>query len=71
MEYKLGDATVHHGYTAHGTLPNTTDRPRLSYIVSYTPADCRWWDGEVRNAGAERRTLDDERHPIVYSRTGD
>ena len=31
--------TVHHGYTVHGAPANTSDRPRLPYIFSHTPAD--------------------------------
>lgn len=69
MEYKVGDATVHNGYTVHGTLPNTSGRPRLSHIFSYAPADIRWWDAkELKNWGADRVALDDEAHPIVYPR---
>lgn len=66
FHYQPGDATVHHGYMVHGAPPNTSDRPRWSYIFSYTPADTRWWNGEVRNWGSERVPLDDERNPIVY-----
>jgi ectoine hydroxylase-related dioxygenase (phytanoyl-CoA dioxygenase family) len=70
MEYAIGDATAHDGYTAHGTLPNTTDRPRISHISSYAPAGTRWWNGTIHNSGAERVPLDDEGHPIVYPRRG-
>jgi hypothetical protein len=69
FHYQPGDATVHHGYMVHGAPPNSTDRPRWSYIFSYTPADTRWWNGEVRNWGSERRQLSDEDNPIVYPAT--
>jgi hypothetical protein len=72
IEYKAGDATVHHGYMAHGSGPNTTDRPRLSFLLNYVPADMRYWGGKyVGNPGSERRPLDDERWPIVYPRTSE
>jgi hypothetical protein len=38
----------------------------MSSIFSYTPADTRWWNGRVHNAGTERTELDDGRNPIVY-----
>ena len=41
--YQLGDCTVHHGYCAHGSINNTTDRDRCSYLFSYSPADTRYW----------------------------
>lgn len=69
FHYRPGDCTVHHGYMVHGAPPNTSDRPRWSYIFSYTPADTRWWNGEVQNWGSERRPLDDEKNPIVYPAT--
>ncbi|HEX3815982.1 MAG TPA: phytanoyl-CoA dioxygenase family protein [Mycobacteriales bacterium] len=67
FHYQPGDATVHHGYMVHGAPPNCTDRPRWSYIFSYTPADTRWWNGVVKNWGSERRTLCEEQNPIVAS----
>lgn len=66
FHYQPGDATVHHGYMVHGAPPNTSDKPRWSYIFSYTPADTRWWNGEVRNWGSERQPLQDEKNPIAY-----
>ena len=36
--YMPGDVTVHHGYTAHGSINNSTDRDRWSYLFSYSPA---------------------------------
>jgi hypothetical protein len=66
IEYEVGDATVHAAYTGHGSAPNTSDRPRLSYIFNYMPADCRWWNGTSTNWGSERKKLDDERNPIIY-----
>jgi ectoine hydroxylase-related dioxygenase (phytanoyl-CoA dioxygenase family) len=67
FHYRPGDATVHHGYMVHGAPPNLSDRPRCSYIFSYTPADTRWWNGRVRNWGSERKTLSDDSNPVVYS----
>jgi hypothetical protein len=39
FHYQPGDASVHHGYTIHGTPLNRTDKPRWSYIPTYVPAD--------------------------------
>lgn len=69
FHYQPGDCTVHHGYTVHGAPPNTTDRSRLCYIFSYTPADTRWWNGEVMNSGSKRVPLSDEANPIVYPKS--
>lgn len=66
FHYQPGDATVHHGYMIHGAPPNTTDRSRWSYIYSYTPADTRWWNGEMKNWGTERLPLNDATNPIIY-----
>lgn len=68
FHYQPGDATVHHGYTVHGAPPNTSDRQRLSYIFSYTPADTRWWNGRVENWGSKRLPLEDAENPVVYPR---
>jgi hypothetical protein len=66
MSYQPGDATVHHGFMPHGSEGNRTDRERLSYIVSYTPADSRWWNGTVGNWGSQRLQLNDDKNPVVY-----
>jgi ectoine hydroxylase-related dioxygenase (phytanoyl-CoA dioxygenase family) len=66
MSYQPGDATVHHGFMIHGSEGNMTERPRLSYILSYTPADSRWWNGSVGNWGSQRAQLADDKNPIVY-----
>ena len=39
--YQLGDCTVHHGYSVHGSINNSTDRDRCNYLFSYAPADTR------------------------------
>src|SRR4051794_31299093 len=41
LHYRAGDASVHHGYTVHGSSTNETDRPRLNMLLSYAPADTR------------------------------
>jgi len=66
FHYQPGDATVHHGFMAHGSGPNRSGRKRMSYVFSYTPADSRWWNGKVGNWGTERVPLADELNPIVY-----
>lgn len=67
FHYQPGDVTVHHGYTVHGSPPNTSDRSRLCYIFSYTPADTRWPEGITKNWGSEKQLLtDDEANPIAY-----
>lgn len=68
LHYQPGDATVHHGYMAHGAPPNSTDRHRLAYLYSYTPADTRWWDGHTGNSGSKRIELPDDPYEIVSSR---
>lgn len=70
FHYQPGDCTVHQGYTVHGAPPNTSDRQRLSYIFSYTPADTRWWNGTVANWGSQRVTLSDEEWPVAYPKPG-
>ncbi len=65
IDYRAGDATVHHGFMVHGAGPNLSDRERLSYIVSYTPADSRWWNGRVGNWGSARTGLQDASNPLV------
>jgi len=66
MHYQPGDATVHHGFMVHGSAPNRSDRPRMSYIMSFTPADSRWWNGKVGNWGSERTALSDAANPVIY-----
>jgi hypothetical protein len=69
MEYRIGDATAHDGYTVHGSLPNRTDGPRLSHIIEYAPADTRFWNASVGNEGSKRTMLADrEQHPTVFPR---
>jgi hypothetical protein len=70
LSYEPGDATVHHGYTVHGSPGNTTDRARWSFIFAYTPSDTRWWHGRVQNWGSERIELSDDENPIVYPPPG-
>jgi ectoine hydroxylase-related dioxygenase (phytanoyl-CoA dioxygenase family) len=39
LHLRAGDATVHNGLVVHGAPPNSTDRARWAYIISYHPAD--------------------------------
>lgn len=67
FHYQPGDTTVHHGYMVHGAPPNTSDRARLCYIFSYTPADTRWPQGRTKNWGQLSEPLsDDVANPIAY-----
>ncbi len=66
FHYQPGDCTVHHGYTVHGGPTNTTDKPRWSYLFSYSPADIRYWNGNNRNWGSERKRMGDAENPIVH-----
>ena len=66
FNYQPGDCTVHHGYTVHGGPDNTTDKPRWSYLFSYTPADTRYWNGNNGNWGSERKRMGDADNPIVH-----
>jgi hypothetical protein len=65
FHYQPGDCTVHQGYTVHGGPANTTDKPRWSYLFSYTPVDTRYWKGSTHNWGSERKRLGDADNPIV------
>ena len=65
FHYQPGDCTVHHGYTIHGGPDNTTDKPRWSYLFSYTPTDTRYWNASAGNHGSERKRLGDEGNPVV------
>jgi ectoine hydroxylase-related dioxygenase (phytanoyl-CoA dioxygenase family) len=47
-----GSATIHDGYTLHGSDPNTWDKPRIAYTLAYFRSDAlfngmpsRWTDG--------------------------
>ena len=71
LHYQPGDCTVHHGYTVHGGPANSTDKPRWSYLFSYTPADTRYWNGTAGNWGSERKRLGDADNPIVLEPFGD
>ena len=68
FRYQPGDCTVHHGYTIHGGPANSTDKPRWSYLFSYSPADTRYWNGNAGNWGSERKRLGDPENPIIYPR---
>ena len=68
LHYRPGDCTVHHGYTVHGGPDNTTDKPRWSYLFSYSPEDTRYWNGSAGNWGSERKRLGDSDNPVVCPR---
>jgi hypothetical protein len=65
LHYRPGDATAHQGYTPHGGPPNTTDRPRWSYIWGYIPADTRYINGNAIRPGIDRVEADDGRFPLL------
>jgi hypothetical protein len=65
FHYQPGDATAHKGYMIHGGPPNAAERERWSLILSYTPADTRYVNGDARS-NAVLRPLDDALNPIVY-----
>jgi len=71
FHYQPGDCTVHHGYTIHGGPANSTDKPRWSYLFSYSPADTRYWNASAGNWGSERKRLNDEDYPIVLEPSED
>ena len=37
INLEKGDVLLHHSLTLHGTGPNLTEKPRLAYVVHYTP----------------------------------
>ncbi|MGM0867599.1 MAG: phytanoyl-CoA dioxygenase family protein [Bacillota bacterium] len=39
INLEKGDVLMHHSLTLHGTGPNLTEKPRLAYVVHYTPDD--------------------------------
>jgi hypothetical protein len=45
LHFEPGDATVHKGWTLHGSPTNRTDRDRWAWILDYTAADTRYRDG--------------------------
>ncbi len=53
-------------YTVHGGPPNSTDKPRWSYLFSYAPSDTRYWNGTAANWGSERKRLSDPNNPTVH-----
>jgi ectoine hydroxylase-related dioxygenase (phytanoyl-CoA dioxygenase family) len=67
FHYQPGDCTVHHGYTVHGGPDNSTDKPRWSYLFSYSPIDTRYWNGTAGNWGSERKRLSDPDNPTLPS----
>jgi ectoine hydroxylase-related dioxygenase (phytanoyl-CoA dioxygenase family) len=42
FELKAGSCTFHNSLTLHWTRPNTTDRPRLGFIINYMPDGVRY-----------------------------
>ncbi len=49
---KAGSATIHEGFTLHGSDPNSWDQPRVAYTIAYFRGDAlfngmpsRWTDG--------------------------
>ena len=67
--YMPGDVTVHHGFCAHGSINNTTDRDLLGYLWSFSPADTRYWgeNGSSGNPGSLRlRAEDESEFPVMY-----
>ncbi len=65
FHYQPGDCTVHQGYTVHGGPANSTDKPRWSYLFSYSPVDTRYWNGTAANWGSERKRLSNPDNPTV------
>lgn len=65
ISYQPGDATVHDGFMIHGSPPNTTDRDRWAFLISYAAAGVKFLrDGD--NVSGEFRTPDDARCPVVF-----
>ena len=67
--YQPGDVTLHHGYCAHGSINNTTERDRLADLWSYFPADTRYFGpiGSTGNPGSGRLRAEDEREfPVIF-----
>lgn len=66
--YQLGDCTVHHGYTAHGSINNSTDWDRCSYLFSYSPADTRYWNaaGGANNGSPRVRAENNDDFPVIF-----
>jgi ectoine hydroxylase-related dioxygenase (phytanoyl-CoA dioxygenase family) len=58
--FQPGDATVHHGYCAHGSANNTSARDQSAYAWSYTGADARFLEGVNGRNGSDRKQADDE-----------
>ena len=41
LELREGEFSIHHERTAHGSLPNRTDRPRIGLALFYIPTSVR------------------------------
>jgi len=66
---RAGCATIHDGFTLHGSDPNTWDQPRVAYTLAYFRADAlfngmptRWTDGLGLKLDAP---LDHDMFPLV------
>jgi ectoine hydroxylase-related dioxygenase (phytanoyl-CoA dioxygenase family) len=42
FELKAGSCTFHNSLTLHWTRPNSSDRPRLGFVINYMPGEIRY-----------------------------
>lgn len=64
---RAGDATIHHNRTAHSAGANTTDEPRVSFLLSFTDADATYrpLPGHDPLDLKPGQSLPDERYPTI------
>ncbi len=61
MPLEPGQASIHHGRSAHGSGPNTTDDRRIGLSIQYMPTDTRQTLTE-RDTAALVRGVDEYGH---------
>lgn len=54
LPLRAGDATFHHGFTAHMATANQTDQARVAHVVIFMDADARY-----------RKRTDGANHPVT------
>jgi hypothetical protein len=70
LHLRPGDATVHSSLTIHLAPSNTTERPRIGYVLAYLPADSRYTGAPFHNTDGtglqQGDRFDHPKFPIIY-----
>jgi ectoine hydroxylase-related dioxygenase (phytanoyl-CoA dioxygenase family) len=71
LDYRPGDATVHHQHIVHGAPENASDQVRWAYIFSYFPGDAPYLgtpNPHTDGLGLEiGKPFDHPNFPLVYT----